>query len=92
MTALDDLATVVALACNVEDRTDSEQDALLRCAAKCDSGLNALVVTNQREGPPSRLYLEVGSTRVLVDDQRDRRNAKTAEKLEAQAQRWETRT
>ena len=87
MTALDDLTTVLEVACLTEDRSDQEQDAMLRVAAKADSQLNAQVVTNKRDGGASRLYEMVAETR----DGPPRTNAKTAAKLEAQAQRWETR-
>lgn len=89
MTAVDDLALVVGLACEVEDRSDKEQDALLRVAASVDAKANALVVTNKRHGPASRLYLAASSTRGFGG--RPRHNVKTLAKLEAQADRWEHR-
>ena len=87
MTALDDLETVLSLAMLTEDRTDKEQDAMLRVAAKIDAERNALVVTNHRTGPASRLYPEVGHTRDPYWPHR--MNAKTAEKLRVQADRWD---
>lgn len=89
MTAVDDLILVVGLACEAEGRSDKEQDALLRVAASVDAKANALVVTNHRHGTASRLYSLVAKTRGFGG--RSRHNAKTADKLEAQAQRWEHR-
>jgi hypothetical protein len=89
VTAVDDLTLVVGLACEAEARSDKEQDALLRVAASVDAKANALVVTNQRHGPASRLYALVAETRGFGG--RPRHNTKTLEKLEAQAQRWEHR-
>lgn len=89
MSALDDLRTLVELACLTEHRTDAEQDALLRVAAKADTAANALVVTNRREGPAWRLYRHVGETRVMEDGDKPRGNAKTLAKLDAQADRWD---
>jgi hypothetical protein len=87
VTALDDLTTLLELACLTEDRTDREQDAMLRVAAKVDTQANALTVTNRRSGPASRMYFEVAQTR--DPDQPTRMNAKTADKLRAQAERWD---
>ena len=89
MTVLDDLETVLSLAMLTEDRTDKEQDAMLRVAAKIDAERNALVVTNHRTGPASRLYSEVA--RSCNPDRPPRMNAKTAEKLRVQADRWDDR-
>lgn len=85
MTALDDLTRVVELACLTADRDDQEQDAMLRVAAKADTALNKLAVTNRRTGGASRLYRMVAESR----DGNPRVNAKTATKLELQARRWE---
>lgn len=87
--ATEDLAVVVELACLTEDRSDAEQDALLRVAARVDAKRNALVVTNRRTGPASRLYALAESTRVLADDQRPRAKARVAERLDTQAQLWD---
>jgi hypothetical protein len=89
MTAVDDLILVVGLACEAEARSDKEQDALLRVAASVDAKANALTHTNRRHGPASRLYELAFTTR--GHGGRPRHNEKTAEKLEAQAQRWEHR-
>lgn len=90
MSAVDDLALAVGLACLTEDRDDREQDALLRLAARVDTQRNALTVTNRREGPASRLYLAVSATRAPHAGP-GRANTKTAVKLAAQAERWERR-
>lgn len=91
MTAHEDLDVVVRLAMLTEDRSNQEQDALLRVAARLDAAANRVTTTNHRTGPASRLYAEAEATRVLVDDQRPRANAKTAAKLEEGALRWEAR-
>lgn len=58
------LAQVVKLACEVEDRTRSEQAALLRVAHKVDQELNAQTITNSVAEKyfwaPSRLALAAG--------------------------------
>lgn len=85
MSAVDDLAVVVALALDTEKtRTHAEQAALLRVAAKVDAAKNALTVTNRRSGPASRLFsLVAGAQTPSWAD------AKTASRLEAQADRWD---
>lgn len=87
MTALDDLETVLSLAMLTEDRTNQEQDAMLRVAAKIDAERNAMVVTNHRTGLASRLYARVA--RSCNPDRPHRMNTKTAEKLRVQADRWD---
>jgi hypothetical protein len=91
VTALDDQCIVLLLACETEHRSDAEQDALLRVAAKADAQANADVVTNRRQGPAWRLYRFVEDTRILHDGDRPRGNAKTLSKLDAQADRWDSR-
>jgi hypothetical protein len=86
VTALDDLETVLDLAALTEDRSDREQDAMLRVAAKIDAERNAPTVTNRRTGPASDLYSVVADSR----DGEPRINAKTAARLRAQADRWNT--
>jgi len=66
----DDLATVIALACLTEDRSNAEQLALLRVADKVDLEFNQDTVTNQPPGS-SRLVDEVMGSRVLDDGQRE---------------------
>lgn len=88
MTALDDQRVAILLACETEHRSDAEQDALLRVAARVDAQANAGTVTNRRAGEPSRLYRTVEETRVLHDDDTPRANTKTLTKLDAQAERW----
>lgn len=85
MTAINDLTLLVELACLTEDRTDHEQDALLRVAASVDRKANALVVTNRRSGPPSSLYERVAGTRVGGSP---RINPKVQASLRQQALRW----
>lgn len=92
MTALEDQRVVVLLACETEHRSDAEQDALLRVAARADGQANADVVTNARTGPAWRLYRTVEETRNPHDGDRPRANAKTLAKLDAQADRWEAQT
>lgn len=89
MSAAENLAVVLDLACLTEDRTNQEQDALLRVAARVDAQRNALVGTNKRTGPASRLYFVVAQTRDA--EQPTRSNAKTASKLAEQAARWDAR-
>lgn len=89
MTAVDDLALVVGLACEAPARSDKEQDALLRVAAAVDTKANDLALTNRRHGPASRLYDLAASTR--GHGGRRRQDPDLAERLEAQAQRWEHR-
>ena len=48
MSALDDLATVVRLACETESRTRGEQAALLRLAAKVDAEWNKQARTSPK--------------------------------------------
>ncbi|GEM_PF-5646703 len=48
MTAAADLATVVALALLVDDRTAAEQTALQRCADRLDRERNRNTATNRR--------------------------------------------
>jgi len=82
---LDDLVTVIRLACMTEDRSDTEQKALLRLARKADKEWNAMTVTNRKtwehrpvNGEPAwvllrdLLYLEdeVQRSRELVDNQK----------------------
>lgn len=84
MTTLDDLTTVIRLACTIEDRADSEQRALLNIARGVDQELNKNIVTNRRMWgesagaldavrllPPSQLEWEVHETRVRVDNQKE---------------------
>lgn len=90
MTALDDMTLVVELACLTEDRTDEEQRALLRVAARLDREANRFTTTNRRSGPASRLTRLVHDTRELVDDQRPvGLKAGELEKLEAHAALWD---
>lgn len=89
MTVHEDLVEVVRLAFLTEDRSDREQDALLRVCARLDTAANRVTVTNRREGPASRLYVEAETTRVLVDDQTPRAKTKDLRRLEAGAMRWE---
>lgn len=82
MSNLDDLVTVIRLACLTEDRDPDEQRALLRLAVRCDTEWNAPTVTNtatwgrDQEGrwylrrPLLHLADEVRSTRVLCDGAR----------------------
>lgn len=62
MSAQSDLAAVIALACETEDRTLEEDRALLRLAIHHDNDCNKLTTTNRREGPASRLVAEVLAT------------------------------
>lgn len=84
MSALDDLASVVELACLTEDRTDGEQRALLRVARRIDQDTNANVVGNHRywgdragsmsatvQRRLSTLERGVEASRVLDDAQRE---------------------
>lgn len=84
MSARDDLATVVELACLTEDRTDAEQRALLRVARRLDEdanantvgnhkwwGLNAGSVTALVQRRLSTLERHVEATRVLDEGQHE---------------------
>lgn len=83
MSHADDLRTVLMLACETEDRTPSEQRALLRVAVKADRAANAQTVTNRREGGAWRLTALVESTGspLLADSVRLRVNER--------ADRWD---
>jgi hypothetical protein len=89
VTILDDQRAVIELACLTEHRSNAEQDALLRVAAKAEAAANALVVTNKRSGPAWRLYDFVEETRCLEDGDRPRAVAKLAAKLREKADRWD---
>lgn len=89
MTVLDDLLEVVRLAMLTEDRSDREQDALLRTCARIEAEANRDTVTNRRKGRAIRVYRPAEATRVLTDDDRPRLKAKVAAKLDAAAERWE---
>lgn len=88
MTANDDLATVIRLACLTEERSDAEQRALVNLAWRCD------VAHNQHTGPaisrrddkwePSDLVGLVLATRVLGDGDSDIPPPKTWQR------RWST--
>lgn len=80
MSAEDDVAMVVALACLTEDRTNQEQLALLRVARKADNEANKNVVGNHRmwgiyagstratrQLPESRLEELVDKSRAVSD-------------------------
>lgn len=84
MTARDDLATVVEMACLTEDRSDAEQRALLRVARRVDEdtnantvgnhhwwGANAGSVTSVVQRRLSTLERRAESTRVLDEGQRE---------------------
>jgi hypothetical protein len=91
MRNVDDLYTVVELACLTEDRADREQASLLRVAAKIDNELNAEVVTNRRPrtAPASRLLEWVEQSRVLSDGQREVvLPAKALAAWERRVERW----
>lgn len=47
MTRNERLATVIRLACQVEDRTDAEQRTLIAVAWDCDRDHNKLTITNR---------------------------------------------
>ena len=85
MTAVDDLTAVLEVAMLTEDRSDREHDAMLRVAASVDRKLNALVVTNKRQGRASHLYRDVAYSR----DGDPRTKADLLDKLDKQAERWE---
>ena len=87
MTALDDMTRVLEVACLTADRSNEEQDAMLRVAARLDQQANALTVTNRRQGWAQRSYRLVAETR---EDEPSRVNAKTLAKLDEQADRWNT--
>lgn len=76
MTKNADLAVVVRLACETEDRSDAEQSALLRVAARVDREHNKRTVTNPLWGPDgptgplSDLVALAMGTRVLEDEQK----------------------
>lgn len=89
MSVLDDQRAVIELACLTEHRSNAEQDALLRFAAKTDAAANRLTTTNHRTGPAWRLYRTVEATRVLYDDDKPRVVSKTLDKLDVQADRWD---
>lgn len=90
MSALDDLRSVIELACNVEDRSDDEQRALLRVAVKTDNEANKLTVSNRRQGPAWRLHEIAESTRVLADDEKPISVAdKDRAKLDRRADEWD---
>lgn len=82
MTALDDLETVVRLACAVDDRTTQEQRALLRIAVNVERERNARTVTNSRAGPACELVDEVEhGQRVVL-------SAKVRAQVEQRRARW----
>lgn len=100
MTALDDLRAVIGLACLTEDRSDDEQRALLRVAARVDNECNALTTTNPRctriasrlrgLGPATQFAALVDSTRVLDVGQKPvALPAKKLAQLERRAAEWE---
>lgn len=92
MTTLDDQRTVLLLACQVEGRSDAEQDALLRVAARADAAANAATGTDHRRGPAWRLYRHAEATRALADGDRPRADPRVLAKLDAQADRWDAST
>lgn len=67
MSALDDLETIVLLACEIDDRTAQEQRALLRIAVNVERERNARTVRNRRQGDACRLVdvVEQGQRVVL---------------------------
>lgn len=85
MSAEDDIAMVVQLACLTEDRTNQEQLALLRVARKADNEANKNVVGNhrmwgqragstraERQIPESRLEELVDKSRCVSDCKEDK--------------------
>lgn len=90
MSNLDDLRTVIELACLTEDRADAEQKALLNLAVKVDQDANRLTTTNKRQGDAWRLHRMVEGTRELIDRQQPVIiKAALREKLDRRADLWD---
>lgn len=83
MSRIDDLITVIELACLTEDRSNQEQLAMLRIARWVDNEANKNTVDNKwmwgdkagspdavRQRPPLCLENMVDQSRVLVDNQK----------------------
>ena len=74
MTRNEQLATIIRLACDIEDRADDEQRALMAWAWDCDKAHNKNTVTNRarrgEEWEAQDLVSLVHSTRVLVNDEK----------------------
>ena len=88
MTANEQLADVIRLACLTEHRTDAEQRALIDTAWRCDVTNNALTATainrRRRDWRPTDLVGLVMESRVLVDDD------KPIPPPKARDRRWQT--
>lgn len=95
MTRNDQLALVIRLACETEDRTDEEQRALLDLAWKCDQEHNQNTTVNfyrrdRRTGEDrADFVLQDLVTRVEATRDRDQRVLTKPNRWEATWERWE---
>lgn len=91
MTKLDDLETVVRLACLIEDRAPTEQRALLNVAASVEQERNATTTRNLRARwgePPCLLVEEADASYNPGKDRPVRLSSALRAKLERRRAHW----